>query len=469
MYFPPMKGKQKPIEIWLPLALMALVLLPFFALTFYLYPASDDYSFFLSAQKLNFFDFLHWGYSKLSGRYTAIAVTKVLNPLYSQSMLVYRLFSMAMFVWFSHSAYLVFKALFMRLGVAGTKPIAGAAIMVVYVWLFMPNLSELVYWYSAAYSYTLGLTLFLYWLYVLLQKPAGNIQKMLAVLLPIAIAGCCELAAILLLLTLIGAAIYYPLNRQRPQGYVLATAVVIVTACCAEFLAPGNFARSGDISYLFTQAQKHSMYFAVPATLGKFWSILSTQFLFGLFAMPVVLLLCIAMPKYKPATSLQIIAKWALLPALLIIPLLLFPYYWSTGLEFIPLRIINYCFVGFSLLFIPAAFVVCKPLVTELLEYGILRYTLVGLIVMGFAFRSNIRYAVADLKRIETYKTQMEGRYSELNRGKGKDLVFRPLRYKPQTILHADLDADAGHWYNRSLAAYYWVGSVRRSPSQTLP
>lgn len=246
-------------------------------------------------------------------------------------------------------------------------------------------------------------------------------------------------------------------------------AVVIIAVCCAAFLAPGNFARSGDISYLFTEAQKHSLAFAVPATLGKFWSILSTQFLFGLFAMPVVLLLCIAMPKYKPATSLQIIAKWALLPALLIIPLLLFPYYWSTGLAFIPLRIINYCFVGFSLLFIPAAFIVCKPLVAEWLEYGILRYTLVGLILMGFAFRSNIRYAVADLKRIETYKTQMEGRYSELKRGKGKDLVFRPLRYKPQTILHADLDADTGHWYNRSLAAYYGVGSVRRSPSQTLP
>ncbi|UPT69115.1 MAG: hypothetical protein M0D57_11080 [Sphingobacteriales bacterium JAD_PAG50586_3] len=104
-----MKWRQILSSRQFPLGLLTLMLLPFLALTLFAFPVSDDYSFFADTQTRSFGEFVNWGYTHLSGRYTAIAATKLFNPLSSQSFWLYRVFIVLIFIGFTHSAYFFLK------------------------------------------------------------------------------------------------------------------------------------------------------------------------------------------------------------------------------------------------------------------------------------------------------------------------------------------------------------------------
>ena len=443
----------------LPLVVLAGALLPFFVLLFFTYPASDDYSFFADTQSRSFLAFINWGYYHLSGRYTAIAITKLFNPLSSQSFWVYRLFTAVIFFGFTHSAYLFLKQAAKRIGIKENTSLI-AVIMLLYLWLVMPNVCELVYWYSSSYSYTIGLIGLFYWGYFLLQEENNTFDKSVIILLPILIAGTCEVAGILLLFVMASLVTYHVVNKIKPPIYYYAALGVALLAIATAFLAPGNFHRNKGIADLFTGTPMHDFGFAFNATFDKSVELIFDYFLLNLFTLFIVLVLAAFTPTYNPTEEVKKLAKYMLFASLGIVPVLLFPYYWSTGLEFIPLRIINYCFIGFSLLYIPALFIFYKPFFSSRWQSKKVKYTLLLTTFILIGLRSNIRYALTDLYHINTYKTEVENRYAVLKHSRVKDVEFTPLTYKPNTILHTDLDAKPGHWYNRGLAAYYGVNSI---------
>jgi hypothetical protein len=130
------------------------------------------------------------------------------------------------------------------------------------------------------------------------------------------------------------------------------------------------------------------------------------------------------------------------------------------GVDFLPLRIVNYAFIAFSILYIPALFIYYKPYFSPRWQQPKVKLAIVVVTFVFIGLRSNLRYAVTDLANIKTYKQEVVLRYITLEENKGKDVEFSPLTYKPNTILHVDIDAMAGHWYNRSLAKYYGVKSI---------
>lgn len=446
-----------------PWAMLVVVLLPFFMLLFFTYPASDDYSFFANTRQYSFVGFMQWGYTHLSGRYAAILITKLFNPLYSNGFWLYRFMALLIMACFTHSLYVFFNALFKSMSIG--KGLPGVVLtMVSFVWLFMPNIAELVYWYSSAYSYTIGLIGLLYWWGLWLGKIEQLWQRMALALLPVFIAGTCELAAELMVITWVVVLIYHFINRQKLDNTRLLALGVSIVVILIALLAPGNTARHTGISYLFSNIQPHDATFAIQQTLTKWWAILARQFVFAVFMVPVVLVLIILSPAYQPATSLVRLA-WLLLPfTFFTIPALLFPYYWATGMEFIPLRLVNYTFVVFVITAMPVFYLIALPVVNIWLNNRLAHWGIIGLVLIGVSLRSNIRYAVTDLTHILGYQKQMEARYNELESSPGKTVVFSKLEYSPKTILHADVDTAAGHWYNRGLAQYYGVKSIRRKP-----
>lgn len=463
-----MKWRQIFSSPQLPLVLLCAMLLPFFALTFFTYPVSDDYAFFADNRIRSFSEFMQWGYTTISGRYTAIAVTSLINPLYSQGFWYYRLFSLAILVAFTHSAYWFFKLAIARFGIKENVPLI-AAIMVLYLWILMPNLCELIYWYSSANSYTVGLISFFYFGGILLKiKDSSRVltsftkTALIVALcfLLIVIIGTCEVALLLMLAFAFVLFIYHVINKVKPPSYYYILLALIVISSLVALLAPGNFHRSKGVAELYVNTPMHNLTFAFNTTFDKSIEIIFDYFLFNLFTLFIVLILAVFTPQYTPSENVQKLAKYMLFGSLVVVPMLLFPYYWSTGLVFIPLRIVNFCFIGFSLLYIPALYVFYKPYFSSRWQSKKVKYTILVATFALMGLRSNIRYAITDLYHINTYKTEVENRYAKLKESRGLDVEFTPLSYKPNTILHADLDAKPGHWYNRGLAAYYGVKSI---------
>jgi hypothetical protein len=442
-----------------PLGLLCVVLLPFFFLAFFTFPVSDDYAFFADTQTRSFTEFLGWGYTHLSGRYTAIAVTKLFNPLYSHGFLLYRLFVVLIFIGFNHSAYLFLKQGAKRIGIAENTSLI-AVIMLLYWWLLMPNVCELIYWYSSAYSYTIGLIGLLYWGYLLLKEDNTKRDKWLMCLLPVIIAGTCEAAGFILLVIFLTGLAYHLVKKIQPPRYYYAMLCAGLLASAISLFSPGNIHRHQGVADLFTDARIYDFGFAIAASIVKSTDIIIEFFLLNLFTLFIVFVLAIATPNYKPSQGVTKLAKYMLFGSLGIVPLLLFPYYWSMGVDFLPLRIVNYAFVAFSILYIPALFIYYKPYFSPRWQQPKVKLAIVVVTFVFIGLRSNLRYAVTDLANIKTYKQEVVLRYKTLEENKGKDVEFSTLSYKPNTILHVDIDAMPGHWYNRSLAKYYGVKSI---------
>ena len=432
---------------------LSIGLLPFFVLAFFTYPVSDDYSFFIDTQSRSFIEFLNWGYTHLSGRYTAIAITALLNPLSSHSFWLYRVFVVVIFIGFNHSAFLFLKEGAKRLGIVRAKLVA--VIMLLYWWLLMPNTAELVYWYSSSYSYTIGLIGLLYWGYFLMKE-----NKPMACILPVVIAGTCELAAILMLVVTAVLFVYHIARKIKLPKYYYAVLFTVVIFSMVGLLSPGNFHRSEGLAAPVEDYAIHKLNLAI-GTVVKSFDIAVDFFLLNLFTVVIVIILAIATPGYYPSESNKKAAKYMLFGSLGVIPLILFPYYWVFEMDFIPLRIINYAFIAFSILYIPALLIYYKPYFSSRWYKNNMKYAVVFISLVYVGFRSNLRYAVTDLVNINTYKQQVDNRYKVLAENKG-DIVFDGLAYYPNTILHMDLDTAATHWYNRSLAKYYGVKSVVR-------
>ncbi len=448
-----MKWRQILNSRQFPFGMLGIGLLPFFILAFFTYPVSDDYSFFIDTQSRSFLEFLNWGYTHLSGRYTAIAITGLLNPLSSHSFWLYRVFVFAIFIGFNHSAFLFFKEGAKRLGIVQAKLVAG--IMLLYWWLLMPNTAELVYWYSSSYSYTIGLIGMFYWGYFLMKE-----NKLMACILPVFIAGTCELAAILMLVVVVTLFVYHITRKIKLPKYYYAVLTSVVIFSMVGLLSPGNFHRSEGLAAPVEDFAMHKLNLAI-GTVVKSFDIAVDFFLLNLFTVVIVIILAIATPGYRPSQQVKTGAKYMLFGSLGVIPLILFPYYWVFEMDFIPLRIINYAFIAFSILYIPALLIYYKPYFGSRWYKNKMKYAVVFTSLVYVGFRSNLRYAVTDLVNMSTYKQQVDNRYKVLADNKG-NIVFDGFTYYPNTILHMDLDTSATHWYNRSLAKYYGVKSVVR-------
>ncbi|UPT69116.1 MAG: DUF6056 family protein [Sphingobacteriales bacterium JAD_PAG50586_3] len=324
----------------------------------------------------------------------------------------------------------------------------------------MPNVCELIYWYSSAYSYTIGLIGLLYWGYLLLRESNNTLDKWLICLLPVIIAGTCELAVFIMLIVFATIGLYHIINKIKPPRFYYFVLIIGLSASALALLAPGNFHRNKGIADLFSGAQIHNISFAFEATMNKSLEVVVDFFLLNLFTLFIVLILAIVIPGYQPSQSVKKLAKHMLFGSLGIVPVLLFPYYWSTGLEFIPLRIINYAFIAFSILYIPALFIYYKPYFGKRWHQPKVKLAVVVATFVFIGLRSNLRYAITDLVNINTYVAEVNNRYTTLEMSGGEEVEFSPLTYKPNIILHADIDAEAGHWYNRSLAKYYGVKRI---------
>lgn len=449
-----------------PWVLLGLGVFPFFVLAFFTSPVSDDYAFFGETQTRSFWEFLSWGFNHISGRYTAIAFTKLINPVGSTNFLYYNLFSVAILAGFIHAGYVFVKAATVRIGINQNNALI-AIIMVLYWLLLMPNMCEMFYWYSSANSYSIGIIALFYWgtAYVRLGNGVNNMfykYGLIAVLciLPVVIIGTCEVALILMGLVLAALLLYYVANKKYPPKYFYLIAFISAASAGISVLAPGNFNRKNGVAELFNTAPINNLSFTVDTTFGKTLEIWADFFLLNLATLFIILILAIITPTYKPTEQVKKLAKYMLFGSLVVIPMLLFPYYWSTGIAFIPLRIIDYAFMAFSIVYIPALYIYYKPYFGSSWQKPAIKYGVVAITLAFILVRTNYRYAVQDLLNIKTYSTEVANRYSILESSAGKDVVFAPLSYKPNTILHMDLDSKASHWYNRSLAKYYGVKSV---------
>jgi hypothetical protein len=321
----------------------------------------------------------------------------------------------------------------------------------------MPNTAEFFYWFGSAYSYTLGFIALFYWLNIHLKKEQNKLNAFLYSFLPIIIIGTSEFSLILMSVLLLITYLYKTIKKIL---FSISFKVCLLTSFLAVlifFIAPGNVTRQ---SYIINE-NTHNLSYTLTQIATKTLDIFSLSFRFSIFIIPFVFFLFSLTPKFKPNNDSLLFAKISLPLSFLLIPVLLFPYYWSLGIEFIPLRIINICFLTFCLLFILSSFIWLQKFDIQLFKQRYILTVCAVFLILGLALRSNLRTLYNDFSTLNLYQKEMKERIHLLQSNKGGDeLMLKPLSYPPKTIFHADINEDSNHWYNRGLAAYYEIGKI---------
>jgi hypothetical protein len=456
---------EKSIEKYIPLLLGLILLIPFLILCFFNYPSSDDYIFHQQIQNDGFWATLKWSYFNWSGRFFAFLLVILLNPLSDSTFLFYQLLSFLLILVFSHAVYLFLHRFLAYIGLEHGFSRVILAIIAFFV-LFMPNTAEFYYWFGSAYSYTFGFIAFFYWLALHFSNNQGRLTAVTYTFLPIIIIGTSEFSLMLFCIFLLLTSLYKLFKKSGFSTVYKITLLISFLSVFLFFLSPGNISRQGYVSAYISE-NTHSLSFTLHQITLKTLDLFSLNFRFSIFIIPFMVFLFGISPKFKPKPETILWTKISFPLAFLLVPLLLFPYYWSLGIEFIPLRIINICFMTFSLLFILSSYIWLQKLDIQLFKQKYILAVCATFLMLGLVLRSNLRTLYNDFSTLNLHQKEMQERFHLLQSNKGADeLILKPLLYPPKTIFHADINEDANHWYNRGLAAYYEIGKISKATVQ---
>lgn len=438
------------------LAIAIGVLSPFLILSFFNYPSSDDFSFHQQLAENGLWESLKQLYNGWTGRMTSFFLLFILDPLADKSFLCYQLLSSAIIVLFFYSVLKASQSVF----IFNTSSNLLSFSLTAYIIYFLPDTADFFYWFITSYSYTLGLIFWLGWLVMYSNYAKKKWAQPFLVLLPIFITGACELSLILFCI-LAGFIIFESWQKRKINAWVLFGIIVGAVSGLIWITAPGNAVRSESFEKIY-EIQTHSLAFATLAAAKKTLFIYF-DWLVKKPTIPILLLLAIIAFKQKilPFNKLHTTIK--LLIGITFMPILLLVYYWSTGIYFVPLRLINYGFVVFCLFSIPSAVLLIQPYIKKYVAYQkvIVYSSLIVLFVM-LAIRSNLRWAVQDLTHASAYKSEIETRVQLLTQSKNQVAILPSIKHPLRTTFFADIDSLPSHWYNKGLAWYYGVEEVRR-------
>lgn len=244
----------KLLRNWRLWFIAMLLLLPFVAICWFIFPSADDYAYTHVARNMDFWflqkrDYLNW-----NGRYFSNLLL-YLNPLQLHKIIYYQGLSVLLIALLMLSFYyllFVIKKYYLHSPVHIALPVFVTA----FVLIFLPGINEGLFWFTGAATYCLPLILLVlllskYLIYFKTKNPVFFKSKIITVLLIIIIAGCNEIAAVTtVLFTFISAAIAY---KQKNKNFNLLVMFFVLALVCFLFvlLSPGNTVRALHFSKSF--------------------------------------------------------------------------------------------------------------------------------------------------------------------------------------------------------------------------
>lgn len=434
----------------------ALILSPFFALGFFNYPSSDDFSFHQQVSENGIWESLLQLYRTWTGRMTSFLILFLLDPLTDRSFLLYQCLGIIIIVLFFITALKLTQSKY----VFNSNNWWSSLSLTAFIIYFLPDMADFFYWFITAYSYTLGLIFLFIWMILHSNFKSLWWNKLFLLILPVFINGACELT--ILLFAILSFFVLIESGQKKEINYWILGSIIIGWLSAYFWIsAPGNNARSQVYESIYN-IQTHSFSFAISAAFQKTGSV----YFDWLVKKPVIPFIALLAVMIFRDSSLQIEKRKAMIKMLIgisIMPLLLLIYFWSTGINFVPLRLINFGFVAFCLFTIPTVATLIQPILKRNinLQKPLVYASLIGLIVL-LGLRSNLRWAVQDLIHANAYQTEIKARIQLLEENKNQSVALPSIKHPLRTTFFADIDSLPTHWYNKGLAWYYGVNEVKK-------
>jgi len=443
------------------IALLASVLVPLFALSFYNHPSpADDYGYIDTVFKFGWLEAMHYYYTGWTGRYFGILLNHT-NPLLFHSVVGFKVLPVILLVGLVWVLYLLVRQLTPTLSRRAHVGFAGV-LFFLYIWQ-IPSVAEAFYWMAAFVTYTVPSTLTFGWIVVVLRWYRLETQKMkiltgiFAGFLVFAVIGCSEGNLLTMLLLIAGLWGYRVLFHKTVDGLMIGLVVAAALGCFLYFTAPGLDVRlggnplGGNIPASFINS------FKKLATLVARW-LVSPLLLF-------TPLWWIVLSRITPqARAYFAVPVWYV--GLLYIGILsaqLFTSYYGIGID-PTARELNLVY----LFFVVGWFYIMGVMyhwanqrfalpVVSWQSQGILA-GIIGLwLIFSFYRNSTIRLIYSDWLsgKAATYNTKMYQRY-ELIKNSPTPVVYLPeIQDPPQSLFVDDIKEDKNHWWNKLMAGYF--------------
>lgn len=226
------------------IAVLVILIFPFFALLQYVFPQSDDFFFAVKVHELGILSFVKYTYFNWSGRYASMFLGS-LDPMAFKSIFLLRIELLLFMAFNFYSIFLLTKSLL--------KPILSSKKILIFSLVFYtiflnaaPDTFELLFWYPAVTAYQFGISLLLIFIANMFFVQSDRIKPshylLLNSLIAIVAIGLMEIFIIPIILSIL-ISIYLKYKNQKsikPEIIILSFAIF---SSIVVIVAPGNYVR----------------------------------------------------------------------------------------------------------------------------------------------------------------------------------------------------------------------------------
>ena len=450
------------------IALIFLLILPFFVLSFFNHPCPEDMSWTENAHRNGFINSQITLLTTEGGRYFTYAFLS-LNPLIFHSIAGYKILVFLLMIIFLIALYVFTQEIFQCETSISENALITLSVFFLYLY-GMPSAGEGFYYLTGVALYNLSLILLMLFAVCLIKYDKAEISKQKivygssCVILFFMIMGTCELAIALMSFLIITIIAFRKLSGQKINKLLPAFLLLIAAAGIILYLSPGNQHRSDKYSlkHEFMESAYNSFSFTVSSIY--YWLFKTPLSGITILLIPVFILFSEKINK-KYSNVLNFFNIYPLISltlSLFIITSLNFIIFYSINI--IPYyRIQNFIYFVFLILWFYNLAVICfyLPDRTKIKLTGNNHYFYAaGIIIIALfisAKSNNIRTAYSELIRgtASEYDSRMNDRYKTIYECTSDSCLVDSIKNVPKTLGEVQLTSDPMSNFNRWYSRYF--------------
>jgi hypothetical protein len=273
--------------------------------------------------------------------------------------------------------------------------------------------------------------------------------------LPFIIAGTNEINILIMAWLLL-----FSFLKSNNNRIIYFSMITFSVGAAIELLTPGNMQRS-NFFLLEAHHPARDFLFSFISTFK-----ITFHYLRDWFRSTPILLVWLALSLLNPTRNIHFSDKMKVFFGLSIfmIPLLLFPFIYATGITNPPERLLNVIFI---FLFITGYFLfnlLIDSIYKRHFDQTVLASFIALVLLLQASYSSNLRTALFDLKELSSYREELDLREHLVEKHahvSSQDTLHLPaIKHIPQTVFYTDLSSNPGHWYNQGYAFFHGINAV---------